>query len=290
MVKIRFTANLIMEITVTVESSEYSPSQLLARHTKLSQTVIKRAMTKGALWHTRAKQTKRLRRDKTTLQVNDSLSFYYNESVLNKSVTMPSLISEQPGYGIWYKPYGVLSQGSKWGDHCAITRLIELSTHRKVYLVHRLDRATSGLMVVAYNKTTCASLANLFANREITKRYIALVAGIYGELNQTRTLTEAIDGKAAISHITPLQYNYDQNLSRLDVHIETGRKHQIRKHLSAAGHPVIGDRLYGEADQQQEDLEDLQLCCYHLGFNCPVTGQSQTFTLAPDRLPQITTK
>ncbi|MBT3604946.1 MAG: RNA pseudouridine synthase, partial [Candidatus Latescibacteria bacterium] len=74
-----------------------------------------------------------------------------------------------------------------------------------------------------------------------------------------------------------------QNRSLLNVTIQTGRKHQIRKHLASAGHPVVGDRLYG----LENEPENLQLTAYSLTFDCPISHQSQTYQLPAIYLPVL---
>jgi tRNA pseudouridine32 synthase/23S rRNA pseudouridine746 synthase len=156
----------------------------------------------------------------------------------------------------------MLSHGSKWGDHCAIDRWVEthLTPERPVFLVHRLDRATDGLMVLAHKKRVAVELARLFRERKVIKRYQAWVMGHFPIADKQKTIEEAIDGRQAKSSVSLLRYDQDRNRTRLLVEIETGRKHQIRQHLSGIGYPVVGDRLYGSRSSE----EDLQLTCVYL--------------------------
>ncbi|MFT6221764.1 MAG: tRNA pseudouridine32 synthase/23S rRNA pseudouridine746 synthase, partial [Candidatus Endobugula sp.] len=113
------------------------------------------------------------------------------------------------------------------------------------------------------------------------------------ELLGKHILTAALDDKSAHSEITALSYDKDNNSSLVDVIIKTGRKHQIRRHLSQLGYPIIGDRLYNPAyhptvitnarkegsTSDENRLCDLQLRAYHLAFNCPVLLENQLVTL-----------
>jgi len=263
----------------------------LSRHTLLSRQQLKQAMSKGALWITPAgktsadgrqhsRHTRRLRRSKKTLNVGDQLHLYYNPALLELIPPVPTLIEDEGSYSVWHKPYGMLSQGSKWSDHCTLTRWAEqhLEPQRSAFLVHRLDRATSGLMVIAHSKQAARSLTQAFEQRKTNKHYQAIIEGRFPDNEIHCELS--INDKPALSHFQRLDYDERRNQSLVDIHIETGRKHQIRKHLSALGFPIVGDRLHGRAGA--DDI-DLQLCAYQLSFPDPAIPQSapKTYQLNP---------
>ena len=176
----------------------------------------------------------------------------------------------------------MLSQGSKWSDHCTITRWAEqhLQPQRNSFTVHRLDRAANGLILVAHSKKAAAKLSELFQNRLIEKRYKIWVHGQFDlqtNSHERIKVEHDIDGRSAVSYFSCLKYDDERERSLLDVRIETGRKHQIRKHIAMLGYPIVGDRLYGI-----DHDEDLQLCAYYLSFVCPLTNKQMSFSIQSD--------
>ncbi|MCY4046059.1 MAG: RNA pseudouridine synthase [Cellvibrionales bacterium] len=234
----------------------------------LSNSTLKDAMEKGALWLTQGKKTSRIRRSKKTLQSGDCISLYYDQNVLNTPPKKPRLIHDNQNWSVWFKPKGMLSQGTSWGDHHCLYRMVAKQLDRAVYPIHRLDRATSGIMLIGHNKSAAKQLTHLFETRAITKMYRARVTGDARVLVALKNhlLTHPIDGKPAKTEVVGAEYENNETLLTLQLH--TGRKHQIRKHLSAAGFPIIGDKLYGEANS--EGL--LQLEAFRLSFTLQNTN------------------
>lgn len=162
------------------------------------------------------------------------------------------------------------------GDHCSIGRLVEehFDYNRQTYVVHRLDRAARGLIIVAHNKEAAAALSAMFAKRAAEKHYLAWVKGKFS--HQSITVEKPIDKKPAKSIVTFKEYDAESDRSLLSVQILTGRKHQIRIHLASLGFPIIGDRLYGVVD---DNSPDLQLQANQLIFTCPLTGDLKQYQL-----------
>lgn len=274
---------------LSVSDTQQTAIDLLTANTLLSKQKLKSAMTNGSVWLESSIGIHRLRRAKKTLNKNDKLHLYYDEIIQQTKPLTPELIADEDLYSVWNKPYGMYSQGSKWGDHCTIYRWAEthLKPERPAFIVHRLDRAASGLILLAHSKKMATIFSELFKSREINKCYKATVEGSLDDLTLPYKITSDIDGKHAVSVITDVENNtIKDNTSKLTIEIETGRKHQIRKHLSEFGYPIIGDRLYGSRtyfdNTQQQDLQqiDLQLQAISLKFICPVTQKQREYSLS----------
>ena len=268
-----------VEKHVIVNCPSIHAVDLLHQETTLPKQRIKLAMQSGAVWLTRNRKTQRLRRAKRALQVGDEVHLYYDASILAEEPVAPELVADLGGYTVWNKPYGLRAQGSKWGDHCTVVRWAErhLQPERSAFTVHRLDRAANGLMLLAHSKTMAASLSILFRERQIKKSYRALVAGDFSTHAHPIRVDKEIDGKEAISTMSFIELRNGGAQSLVDVAIETGRKHQIRRHLADIGYPIVGDRLYGSGEA---DGVDLQLTASQLAFQCPIRGERVEFRLA----------
>jgi tRNA pseudouridine32 synthase / 23S rRNA pseudouridine746 synthase len=169
-----------IERHVPVEGEGSTAIEILANACpSISRQKLKSAMQYGAVWVTQNSQISRLRRAKKVLAPGDQLHLYYDAKILFEAIQPAKLIADETAYSIWHKPCGMFSQGTKWGDHSSICRWVEMVglPNRPTYLVHRLDRATNGLIVVAHQKKVAASLANLFEQRQIEKHYRATVIG-----------------------------------------------------------------------------------------------------------------
>jgi 23S rRNA pseudouridine1911/1915/1917 synthase len=157
-------------------------------------------------------------------------------------------------------------------------------------LVHRLDRDTSGLLVVAKNETALSALGIAMKARRIGREYVGLVTGIPDHPRGTldgpvgrdphNRLKFAIvsSGKPAVTHYELIE-RFKRN-AELSFRLETGRTHQIRVHFAALGHPLVNDRIYGSADPRSE-LPGQALHARRLSFAHPRTGEAMTFEVDP---------
>jgi tRNA pseudouridine32 synthase / 23S rRNA pseudouridine746 synthase len=154
-------------------------------------------------------------------------------------------------------------------------------------VVHRLDMATSGLMLFARGAGMQRALSQLFAQRAVTKHYTAVVHGLVQETqgrielplaadwpNRPRQIVDALHGKASLTHWQRLALDLDSAATRLQLQPITGRSHQLRVHLQAIGHPIVGDTLYAPPDAGATRLL-LHAC--HLSFPHPADGRTCSF-------------
>lgn len=174
-------------------------------------------------------------------------------------------------------------------------------------IVHRLDKQTSGAIVVAKDDSTHRALSELFSGRQVHKTYLALAHGHVAKADTTvnlpiardlvrriRMTTRRADGRTAVSHVHVLERLSTPYgpFTLVEVKIETGRTHQIRVHLQAMGHPVVGDFLYGaphtlrrkDGSDATLELERNFLHAARLEFTHPKTGEELSLQapLAPE--------
>ena len=150
-------------------------------------------------------------------------------------------------------------------------------------IVHRLDKDTSGAIIVAKNDKAHIALSEQLKNHEIKKTYLALVRGIIKENEATINMPIARskkdrkkmdvdkDGKEAITHFKVLE-RYKNKYTLLQINLETGRTHQIRVHLSHIGYPIIGDEVYSNG-KNEWNVSGQCLHAWKLEFKHPITGK-----------------
>jgi len=160
---------------------------------------------------------------------------------------------------------------------------------QKLFIIHRLDKFASGVLVFAKSERIQALMQGIFSRHDIQRKYWAIVEGtvarnsgvIRSRLAEDRSLRmHSVDdpacGKIAVTHFRVLRRTRD--VSVLEVTLETGRKNQIRAHLSEMGHPIVGDKAYGST---KDPLKRLGLHAFLLGFQHPGNGRPMLFQTDP---------
>ena len=190
------------------------------------------------------------------------------------------------------KPAGLLSVPGRGEDKQDCLSARAQSLYPDALIVHRLDMATSGLMVLARGLSAQRSLNAAFAERRVTKRYVAVVDGILGPPpdtwglinlpilvdwpNRPRRMIDHEQGKPSTTRWRVLSHHAATATTRVELEPITGRSHQLRVHLLALGHPILGDALYG--DPRVQALSDrllLHACVLELAH--PASGEPMRF-------------
>ena len=261
--------------------------QLLADTTGLPKERIKHAMVKGAVWLKRpGSKERRLRKAKFKLQPDDFLQLFYDAGVLAQTPPEPVIIAEHEDYSVWFKPPWLLSQGTRYGDHCSLLRIAEKSNREIDFkLIHRLDREASGLMILAHNRNAAILLSKMFQEDKIEKRYFAEVTGKPQIGEKGIKLTTPLDDKAAYTEILSAFPGKTAQNTILDIRLHTDRLHQIRRHLVDFGHPVIGDPQFGKSLQRGH--YELHLCAWKVSFQSPFTQERTSYQVPRDKRPSF---
>lgn len=185
------------------------------------------------------------------------------------------------------------SRASDWDAYRQLTDYVKNDKRKnRVYIVHRLDRDTSGVMVYAKSEEMKEKLQNNWHDVVSARTYTAVVEGVVekdegtissylkeNEAMKMYSVSEHGGGKHAVTHYKKIANNDEYSL--LEVELETGRKNQIRVHLQDIGHSVVGDRKYG---MKTNPIRRLALHATTLAFNHPRTDELMTFTVKAPKI------
>ena len=262
-----------------------------------SRSKLSNEIKKGAVL-VNSKETK----PSYTIKSGDIIELNIQDSILKiEPENLPlDIVYEDENMAVINKPSGMLTHPTtietsgtlvnallyKFGNN-----LSDINGEFRRGIIHRLDRNTSGLLMIAKNNKTHEYLVEKMKNHEISKKYLAIVKGVIDENefiinkpigrnpNQPQKMGVYENGKESISEIKVLKRFKDASL--IEVHLITGRTHQIRVHLSSIGHPVYNDTLYGFGKMKIKTEEQV-LQSYKLSFPKPFGGETLTFELEPD--------
>jgi len=188
------------------------------------------------------------------------------------------------------KPAGLLTMATETERSRTVYAALREAANRKrppekIFIVHRLDREASGLLVFAKTAEAKERLQDQFKDHSAGRRYIAVVEGRVTSANLTirsyiaenaafrvYSTRKSGAGKLAVTHVHVMKANPKASL--IEVRLETGRKHQIRIHLAERGHPIVGDKVYGS---RSNPIRRMALHAAQLDFRHPLTGRSMHF-------------
>ena len=227
------------------------------------------------------------------IQAKDIIEIGRKPAPLTKAFDL-EIIWEDSALVIVLKPAGLLTVASLHEHERTVHSLLRRNLgarhpRQNVFVVHRLDKFASGLLVFAKSERVQEELKKLFARHAIERRYWAVVEGrvekdrgtiqsrLVEEQNmRVHSTKDSGKGKLAITHYRVLRRL--SNLTTLEITLETGRKNQIRVHLAELKHPIAGDKAYGS---RINPLGRLALHAFCLGFVHPIDGTSRYFETAP---------
>ena len=232
----------------------------------------------------------------TPLRIGDTLTLFLPDEPVSSDilpVNLPiNIVYEDEDLIILNKATGMPVHPSQ-GHHentlanALAYRFASRGEHFVFRAVNRLDRDTTGLLLIAKHKISGAFLSAMTAKKEIRREYLAIVAGKPEESGTIdlpiarkdgSTIERCIDmdhGKHAVTHYRCLDYRDDLGCSLVRLRLETGRTHQIRVHMKAIGHPLLGDFLY---NPDYRFIGRQALHSYTVAFRHPITGEAMEFS------------
>lgn len=197
---------------------------------------------------------------KRPMKGGEVVIFSLPENLFKKD--QPELLKEEGNFLILNKPPFITSNEGKG----SLEELIRKELGPKVKVAHRLDKQTSGAIVAVKDKGAFEYLKGAFKERKVKKEYLALVKG---ELKGRRVIRTPLDGREAVTLVEPIEKFKGATLVRAE--IETGRKHQIRRHLAQIGHPIVGEFKYYRGGWREELLYSPRILLHSrkLSFETP---------------------
>ncbi len=216
--------------------------------------------------------------------------------VLTGDPQLADILYEDEHFVIVNKPEGMKTHGNTV-EEMGLQNHVSARLKLPVYVVHRLDKETSGAVLFAKTQLILPILGKMFEENKIHRSYLAVIQGYFNEKNLTlnknigrdrhnrKKYVTSRNGKQAITHVTVLEKGHRYSL--VSCTLDTGRTHQIRVHLSSEGHPIIGDPLYHSPIKKQRMMLHAEKIYFIHPFTeelIEVTASSQTFHQAKKSL------
>ena len=247
---------------------------------KYPQSLLEKLIRKGKI-----KLNKKKTNSSYKLKIGDEVSFYnfnyefkkiktikYTPSKKNLDENEKSLIEDNDDFIVINKKTGVSVQGGTKSKNNLIDIFSNsnLFKYTKPYSVHRLDKETSGVMIIAKNYNSAKLLTSLFRLRKVHKTYLAICHGVFkNKRGEIRGNLVKYEKEKKISELAITNYNVISSnnfFSFLELKPITGRKHQLRKQLSFMGNPIVGDVKYNIIKSKNKDQKKLMLHSYKIKF------------------------
>ncbi len=271
-----------------------------------------RSQIKQQIDNKKVQVNKKVQKSSFLVKNRDKIELFFEKPAVNANAEPEDIsldiVYEDDDFAIINKPQGIVVHPAPGSyEHTLVNALLfhfdNLSTggeNVRPGIVHRIDKDTSGLLVVAKNDKAHASLAGQIAEHSCFRHYMALLEGnlrddqgrIETFISRSKTdrkmMAVSSDGKVAITNYKVIK-RY-QNNCLVEFVLETGRTHQIRVHAKHLGHPIVGDKTYGFKNQKF-NLEGQLLHAYKLELSHPTTGKRMTFECdLPDYFEKILKK
>ena len=247
---------------------------------KYPQSLLEKSIRKGKI-----KLNKKKTNSSYKLKIGDEVSFYnfnyeykktktikYTPSKKNLDENEKSLIEDNDEFIVINKKAGVSVQGGTKSKNNLIDIFSNSNLFKdtKPYSVHRLDKETSGVMIIAKNYNSAKLLTSLFRLRKVHKTYLAICHGVFkNKKGEIRGNLVKYEKEKKISELAITNYNVISSnnfFSFLELKPITGRKHQLRKQLSFMGNPIVGDVKYNIIKSKNKDQKKLMLHSYKIKF------------------------
>ena len=247
---------------------------------KYPQSLLEKSIRKGKI-----KLNKKKTNSSYKLKIGDEVSFYnfnyefkkiktikYTPSKKNLEENEKSLIEDNDEFIVINKKSGVSVQGGTKSKNNLIDIFSNSNLFKdtKPYSVHRLDKETSGVMIIAKNYNSAKLLTSLFRLRKVHKTYLAICHGVFkNKKGEIRGNLVKYEKEKKISELAITNYNVISSnnfFSFLELKPITGRKHQLRKQLSFMGNPIVGDVKYNIIKSKNKDQKKLMLHSYKIKF------------------------
>lgn len=238
-----------------------------------TRNAVKKAMKRGELVHNSIQGT-----TGAWVNENDEIQLVDPQSKQPKPFPLDiEIIHEEDAFAVVFKPAGLVINGNQFRtlENALMDQLMKSKAPDALKWgrpVHRLDSATSGLVIIAKTLKAHREFGELFSSRQIKKQYHAIVQGTpKNQLISTEIESKTAESKLTVVSTVPSLRN--DSLSLVLLEPTTGRTHQLRKHCAEIGHPIVGDQLYGEQGNVMKH-KGLFLAATSLAFNHPLTNEN----------------